>query len=214
MIHLGNIKLQSDFSDYYDSGCMPPSDTASAHLVYKRFRSALQQSRATELGELKKCGISTVEIRAVRNFSEADTDKVIVYTDAKKHNGEGKVVMSLNEARLAYPTSAACKFYTETDGRCFKIVSIGDRRFRVEIYRGNGNSLKEQEILNITEILGSLNYILACPVYSIDYIPTSMGMLATDFNKVQQLNTLNIDKFISGADVISCIHKALVAYNV
>ena len=51
------------------------------------------------------------------------------------------------------------------------------------------------------EIRGEYSNWNKNPIYSIDYIPTKNGLMATDYNYVENLGNLGIDQIMSSKDV-------------
>ena len=54
---------------------------------------------------------------------------------------------------------------------------------------------------------------MGLPIFSIDYIDTAYGMLAVDFNTVQDLQSLNMYTILQPHEVINEVFNALVKYN-
>jgi hypothetical protein len=63
------------------------------------------------------------------------------------------------------------------------------------------------------EIQPDYNYLLGLPIYSIDYISTPYGLLATDLNTTQDLSSLGVQNIIQPYDIIKEIYNALIKYG-
>lgn len=199
------IKIESNFSDYYDSKASVESIG-----VYKRYTD--NDSRAKILRWLREQGIKTVDIKAVREFDNS-VDNLVVYTNSSLHESKGKSVIELREARIMYPNMPASKFYSEANGETLKVLQVGSRRFRITLKQTEEYSLNEGEVVDIKELSPQLNYGIMEPIFSIDYISDGIDMLAVDFNRVQRLDTLGIQNIMTPEEVIDEIRGALIAYN-
>lgn len=194
------MNVVSNFKDYYDS-----LSDSSSNVVYKRNINC--ESKVKELEELRKTGIKTIEIKPISKM--IGVDKVIVYTDLTKHCGNGKIVMDLDGARLMYPNKLCTEFISEVN-KTYKLLQIGTRTFRCVIKNKMPlkTSVDERDIfieeVNRIKIRG-IDY----PVYSIDYIRTNNGMLACDFNKVEILNRLRMNRYLTAKEVVGEIEKIL-----
>lgn len=199
------IRIESDFSDYYD--CKGNSDSIG---VYRRYTSS--DSRAKILRWLRGKDIKTVDIKAVKEFDNSNS-KLVVYNNSSLHGFKGKSVMDIEEARELYPNLPASKFYEEANGETIKVLQIGSRRFRMTLKNEDLHLLKEGRVTDIIELTPQLNYGIMEPIFSIDYIFNGVDMLAVDFNKVQKLDTLGIQDIMTPEEVINEIRGALIAYN-
>lgn len=199
------LKIESDFTDYYDY--LSVNDGYSYRYV-RNYKDSLPKGK--DLAELRRLGIATVQVGSVRELNSM-YKQLVVYTDVTKHRGEGKVIMDSHEAILTYPTSLASP-YIENGGITNKFLQIGSRRFRVVLE--NVYPLKTGRVLSLDEIQPDYNYSVRLPIFSIDYISTAYGLIAVDFNTVQELKTLGIDRIMQPYEVVSEISKALSKYNI
>lgn len=201
------FKLDSDFSDYYD---IYADDKSS--IVYKRFRTS-EESRGKNLRYLSNNGIKTVNFGTFRQFGPS-TKKFVVYTNPFQHDFLGKHIYSFNEVQEQYSNYIVSEFLEESNGYTVKYLQIGERRFRLMFFNPDyKEKLLEGNMVAIEELPKQYNYAIGLPIYSIDYISNGVEMLAIDFNDVQRLNTIGMDKIISAEDVAIEVKKALVAYN-
>lgn len=192
-----NLCIKSDFKDFYDDAC------SNNGILYKRFLSECMQ-RGKALRYLQDIGVRTIQLNQVSSISRFDTEKVVVYTDIMKHESKGKSIMTLDEAREMYPNHLASIYYSNTNGITLKYLQIGVKRFRLW-YKKDIESLDKGTLYNI-EILEDYNSrAINLPIYSIDYIITSDGALATDLNEVQNLEKINMQNYISSDEVVKQI---------
>lgn len=202
-----DIRIISDFEDYYDIA----SSSSDNAYVYNRVRPI--ESRSKALKFLRDKGISTLDIKLVREFDDS-AEKLVVYTDPYLHDCKGKHLVDLNHAKQIYGSLLASKYHDEANGEALKFLQVGSRRFRLRMKINiENNVLTEGEILAITELNPGFNYSIMCPIFSIDYVSNGDSIIATDFNRVQRLDKLGIDKLMAPSEVISEIKKALLAYN-
>lgn len=195
------MNLVSNFKDYYDFLSQSQSDI-------KYIRNINSSTKVDELNTIRNLGVKTIELKPVSHM--LNVDKVVVYTDITKHCGCGKVIMDLDAAKLMYPSKLCSKFMSEVD-YTYKLLQIGRRTFRCAIK--NVLPLKvskdEGDIL-VQEISGIKIEGIDLPIYSIDYIKTTEGMLACDFNTVERLDNLYMNKHITAHEVVEEIEKILI----
>lgn len=204
------VGLESDFKDYYDSYFEQNAEQVQA--VYKRNKCDMP-SKGKGLATLRKIGIQTIKLEATRDmifFDEGQSKQIVVYTDPNKHDGTGRVLMKLSEAQLTYPNSLASEFYEEATS-ISKLLYIGSRRFKVLIETKGG--LDKGRVVQIEEIGRMYNYMIACPIFSIDYIPTNNGLLAITLNTVERLSDYGFDNIIKPEDIVEEISAAMLEYK-
>ena len=198
-----NIKLVSDFVDYYDLAFNSAGSTE-----YKRMLSE-SMPKGKALNWLRLHNIPSIETKPVNAFSIYDR-QLVVYTDPKLHSGKGKIICSYNEAINNYGNYLGSAFVDGTDGISLKFLQVGSRRFRIMMKNDkDGIELNPGIVTDISELKPEFNYFIYNPVFSIDYISCNNKMLAVDFNEVQSLSELGIDKLISPEDVVAEIEKSL-----
>lgn len=202
------VKIVSDFIDFYDT--LSSADGFS--LVYNR-NYGDANTRVQDMKYLQSMGIQTIQLKSARLFNSVDAEQLVIYTNDKKHCSDGKRVVSISEANLMYGNNLASKFHTEASGITNKFLQIGSRRFRLTLKNDTPYSITEGTLIHIQELQSDLNYRIGLPIFSIDYISTNEGMLAVDFNAVQNLYQLGMDKYITSEEVMLEIKKAILAYQ-
>lgn len=198
------IKIESDFTDYYD--CISDSSAAS---IYKRQRSKI--SRGQALKYLRSIGINTIQLKAAREF-DAGCKKLVVYTDQLMHGGKGKIVVDVEEARNFYPNQLASQYYMDNLGVSIKYLQIGSLRYRLTMKLSNSIELSSNEVIGVEKLQSSLNFLIGKPIFSIDYISNGREMIATDFNDVERLEGIGLNQFIAPEIVVAEIKQSLRAY--
>lgn len=203
---MNQLTLQSDFKDCYDYLC---SDNGVK--VYNRVRDKSKQ-RGSLLKYLSSIGIKTLELKPVTQFLNSD-EKIVVYTDPFAHDGLGKRVMSIEEARMYNYNCVASKYYTSNDMINIKYLQIGKRRFNIYFKKDEQYTLERGHIVDITESANEYNSLIALPIFSIDYISNGREMIATDFNDVENISNLGIGSLISDDKIIDEIVESLTIYK-
>ena len=199
--------IKSDFKDYYDKFA-----TEEHGIIYKRMMNDTMQ-RGSALKYLRKLGVKTLDIKQVSSFSYLDKN-LVVYTDPRKHDGLGKKIMSYEEAIANYSNFPASRYLEDSNGYTIKVLQIGKRRFNLTFKKDeNEKSLREGILVNIVEMPPAYNLLIGLPIFSIDYIASGCEMIATDFNEVENLKRIDIDRFISGQEICNEIINSLYAYN-
>jgi hypothetical protein len=201
---VNNISIITDYNDYYDYLADKTAD-----IKYIRLNSD-SPGRGKDLTFLKSIGISTVKLNSVRDIA-SKSGKIVVYTDVKKHGGQGKLLMSLDEASLVYANALASEYHEESAMITYKFLQIGKRRFRCILK--NKSHLEEGDVTDLQELDEGYNYCIGLPIFSIDYVSTDSGMLAVDFNRVQNIEKLGLAGFMTSYDVIEEIYASLLKYN-
>ncbi len=199
------LGLQTDFTDYYDYLCIQQDKLIN---YVRRYSNSLSKGKA--LMELRKIGVKTIHLASVQEIAPSNK-KVVVYTDPKKHRGEGKILMSSNDAMITYPTNLCSAYNEDSFGVTNKFLQIGKRRFRIIVE--NTEPLKEGRAISIDEIAPEYNFNLRLPIFSIDYISTSGGLLAVDFNIIQELKHLNIQNILKPEIVVAEIYESIIKYG-
>ena len=167
--------------------------------------------RGTALKYLRSIGVQTIEVKPVNSFLFGDTNRVVVYTNSLAHDGHGKRVMTVADAVNQYGNCVASRFY-ENSTMTIKYLQIGKRRFTL-YYKKADNELSEGNLVNVIEQQSDYNRLIGIPIFSIDYIQADGIMLATDFNEVENLARLGMDKIIDDYNVIDEVKRALITYN-
>lgn len=199
-----SLCIKSDFVDYYDNL------SSNTGIIYNRMISDVKQ-RGSALRYLRSLGVKTLDIKQVSNFSYLDGD-LVVYTDSKKHHGNGKKIMSYEEALTYYSNYPASIYLEDSKGITIKVLQIGQRRFNLT-FKKEDKSLTEGKLIGISEMAPAFNMLIGLPIFSIDYVASGCEMIATDFNEVENLSRIGINNYISSDDVCKEIINSLYAYN-
>lgn len=201
------VNIQSDFVDFYDKLSVP-----SSTIIYNRVRS--NNTRAQNIKTLQGLGIKTIPCGTLKQIIKPTMKKLVVYTNPTSHNFKGKHIYSLYDAISQYSNCVVSEFLENYGGYTVKYLQIGERRFRLLFFNPNyKEQLIEGNMVAIEELPREYNYQLGLPIYSIDYISNGCEMIAVDFNDVQCLESINMDKYISASDVIQEVKNAILVYN-
>ncbi|MBR1454035.1 MAG: hypothetical protein IJ593_05270 [Lachnospiraceae bacterium] len=202
-----NFRLETDFSDYYDA-----ETNNEGALIYRRMDSERLQ-RGQELKLLSSKIKNTIPFGKVSDICKL-SDRVVVYTNVNKHNGEGKIICNSRMALDNFKNYLASPFIENTKGKSVKFLVIGD--FIYKIYMHNDefdNTLKAGVVDSIKESnKKEFSVKLDYPIYSVDFIVKPDGSLvACDFNSVENLSKLGFNKILSIDDILIQINKSLVS---
>ena len=202
-----NIKIESDFTDYYDI-----LSSNNSNIVYKRFSKDREQ-RAKDLKLLRTLGLKTLELKQVNQFIR-DDEPIVVYTNPRGHDGSGKEIMSVDEAIKTYGNYTASKYLRPDGGHSLKYLQVGKQRFALYFKKEEDDiSLKMGKLINIARADAEYNRLIGLPIYSIDFISHKGEMIATDFNCIENLQRLGINTILSEEEIISEITRSLIVYN-
>lgn len=202
---MNGICIKSDFTDYYDI-----LNDNNSNIVYNRYLKNCKQ-RGSALKYLRNIGIKTIEIKQVNKFFRGD-GPIVVYTDPNGHNSQGKKIITVDDAMQSYENCIASKYFIDSD-ITIKYLQIGKRRFTLYFKKNKQFTLNMGELIDIKESSPEYNRLFGLPIFSIDYISNGKEMIAIDFNEVENLQALNINKYIDYNIIIQEIKDALIVYN-
>ena len=214
------IKLVSNFRDYYDYWFDLEGD-----VEFKRISTG-GMSRPDMLKYLSSHDIPTPFYGYVKEFTREidpmyhDLIKVIVHTNPNTHWGEGKELMTLEEAAEKYPDSFIT-FYEDTGrpAESIRDLYIGGRVFRMryksdDSWRSNVGNV-EIGIISRWPLHRELKDIgKEYPLFAIDYVsrqrrgmePTNMPWyVAVDFNEAPGLKGTGIENILDATEVVDLI---------
>lgn len=200
-----SINIISDYIDFYDN----LSDNKSP-ITYKRNMCDCKQI-GTALKYLRNIGIKTIDVKPVSSFNIFDGD-IMVYTNPVKHSNDDKKIVSVEYAKTVYPTCVASKCLSSDNLITIKYLQIGKRRFTLT-YKSNDESLNKRYLVDISESSTSYNMLIGLPIFSIDYIIDKGIMIATDFNEVENLKELGVEKIITAEEIVEEIRQSILTYN-
>lgn len=202
---MGSINIISDYIDFYDN----LSDTKSP-ITYKRNMGDCRQI-GTALKYLRNIGIKTIDVKPVSSFNIFDGD-ITVYTNPIRHSNNDRKIMSVEYAKLVYPTCVASKCISSDNMITIKYLQIGKRRFTLT-YKSNDLSLNKSYLVDISESNPSYNMLIGLPIFSIDYVIDKGIMVANNFNEVENLKELDIEKIITAEEIVEEIRQSILTYN-
>ena len=198
------VILESDFNDYYDTE-FDGNTYKHKSYVYNRMRNN-RNHRTIDLLELKKNGIPVLSLNSIARFQLLSPNtKLLVYTRPTLHTGNGKIVLENREAQDLYPNMPGRIWlpHSETEGYSVKYLQIGKRRFKIMLKGDSDLNDLTPKVLNIIELDPEYSRWNKHPIYSVDYIPTKDGLMATDYNIIEDLKRLGMESIISPKEVHS-----------
>lgn len=202
---MSGLCIKSDYTDFYDV-----LSNNNSIITYNRYLSQCKQ-RGSALKYLRSLGIKTLDIKQVNQFFRGD-GPIVVYKDPMGHNGNGKDIMSVDDAMQYYSNCVASNYYNK-DGFTIKYLQIGKRRFSLCFKKNETETLDVGTLIDIKENTSEFNRLIGLPIFSIDYISNGCEMIATDFNEVENLHNINMDRYLDSNTVITEIIDALTVYN-
>lgn len=202
---MSGLCIKSDYTDFYDV-----LSNNNSIITYNRYLSQCKQ-RGSALKYLRSLGIKTLDIKQVNQFFRGD-GPIVVYKDPMGHHGNGKAIMSVDDAMQYYSNCVASNYYNK-DGFTIKYLQIGKRRFSLCFKKNDAETLDVGTLIDIKENTSEFNRLIGLPIFSIDYISNGCEMIATDFNEVENLHNINMDRYLDSNTVITEIIDALTVYN-
>lgn len=229
------LKLNSDFYDYYDAFF----DLDAEYTLSRRMTDGPNKIEAFKL--LNMMGVKTPKYgmvaelykdlasefyegkEAIKKVGYDKLVQLVVYTDINAHAGEGKIKVTLEEAREKYPGHFAVQ-YIPSDTHMFasrseRLLQIGSRRIWME-YTSTDNWQSNCGDVNITLIptdstrtfkIGEINL----PLFAIDYVTSGHDRLAVDLNVSPGLRGTPVQQLLKGQEVVNLIKDRVVdIYNI
>lgn len=204
---MSSLCISSDFSDFYDY-----LNNKSSPIRYDRQLSGCRQ-RGVALKFLRTLGIKTIDIQPVSQYIESD-GPLVVYTDIRGHNGNGKRIETVAEARFLHENCIASRLLTLDELLTMKFIQIGKRRYTLYFKKSKeDHPLSVGTLVDIKRAPDEYNRVIGLPIFSIDYISHNNDVLATDFNEVECLERYKMNNYISAEETVTEIIDALIAYN-
>jgi len=203
-----DIRLQSDFVDYYDHFF----DISGK--VLRRF-SYQGMNRAEMFTFMRSKGLHTPIFGVTRKILEfAKTTNIeppshlVVYTDLNKHCGEGKILVPWDEAISSLPASFASE-YIPSNSESLRVLQVGNSYFWLRYkskndWKSNYGDV-DIEVLSMHD--GYFNSDIKEPLYAIDFVGGN-EMLAVDFNTAPQIRGTGVENIVSARDIVRGIKEA------
>jgi hypothetical protein len=213
------LRLLSDFSDYYDhwfdsgAGCANLRRYSTDGVG--RFEQLYFMGRAgikvpaygvvrSLLGDVPRYGAPEAEPHRVSKRAT----KLVVYTDDMAHCGEGKVLVSLDEAMERYPDNVATEYIEGCPGVSWRYLQVGVHCFWIEYksrddWRSNCGDVKMQVVGEGTG-WGSLPRL---PLFAIDYV-IGDELYAVDFNVAPGVRGTGVERILSPKQAAESIVEA------
>lgn len=221
------VKLLSDFVDYYDHWF----DLEG--IEFKRY-SRSGMDRFAMFRFMEKLRINTPDYGTVREIHEQNQrktkagreascwQKVVVHLDVNAHRGEGKVLMSIDEAYETYPDKFCVGFIHPTAFMpcTIRYLRVGNRFFWLE-YTSNDpwrSNCGSEINIKITRhgTIDEFNYVnLDEPLFAIDLVDGRMnkyitGSWAIDYNIAPQIRGTGVEEILSAKDCADEIKQKYV----
>lgn len=219
-----NISLNSDFRDYYDHWFAYSNKTPS--VVFSRLTTN-DATRIENFATLSSYGLTVPEHgtpeqlhksiakgtgdRAISRY--ASKTHCVVFTDQTLHAGEGKQLMSFDQAIQQYPDKLASAFFApKGQSTSLRFLRIGRRSFWLRYqsddqWRSNCGNV---DIAVLKEFEPSKDFG-SHPLFAIDFVLVRGKLVALDFNTAPGIAGTGIENLMQAKQVYSEIALALVS---
>lgn len=216
-----NIRLLSDFTDYYDHWF-----DSSAKQTFRRY-STDGLDRFGQLDLMERNGLRVPPWGSVRRLvndpgrygaPEAKLPKLsknakslVVYTDPKAHCGEGKVLLSIDEAMARHPDCLATEYIADCPGLSWRYLQIGIHGFWLECrsdtdWRSNYGDGSWQ-VIGRQEGWGPPPFVVKRPLYAIDFV-IGDRLYAVDYNVSPGVRGTGVERLLPPKHAAESIAKA------
>ena len=210
-----NIKLESDFRDFYDmhfwrSGLSV--ENGKPDIVWNRYAENSGLSKRGQFSLMSRMGFDTPAWGLVKDvyskLRSQRVSKVVIYLDEYAHSGNGKVVMSLEDAYSNFPRSLCCEFIetgSEAGAVSTRRLQIGSLGIELE-YRSTSPSEWRSNVDPKISILDATRTPLAIdsdliqiyPIWAVDFVfcPERKKAFAVDFNESPGMDRTGVDEVV------------------
>jgi hypothetical protein len=215
------LKLVSDFRDYFDYLFDNEGE------VFRRVTTD-GLNRIEILEYLQKLEFKTPLFGTVLELSKhlIPTDIIILHHDLNAHRGEGKQLISLEDALKEFSNVFATQFIQfkvkdmkpEVKGLSWRYLQVGTESFwleytSIEDWRSNcGDGDIQLFFRDKTELLSDHQYkdllIFKYPLFAIDFVPVDNEIYAVDFNIAPQVKGTGVEKVLTAKEAVDSIKKA------
>lgn len=234
------VVLLTDFRDYYDMMFTiyhqePPVGQPYLNRMMRGGLSRLEQFKLMERHQIPVipygyCRVLGLQHRGCwtvlgkleysqRAWALQLPARLVVYLDEDAHAGEGKIILSPDDALMQYPNALCSIWYPSKNlrgGVSFRHLQIGKRSWLLRYespddWRSNADS-DVQVVRENQEGYHSLSPDY--PLFAIDYAPSDpddfdQGGYAIDFNSAPGVRWTGIPDILSASDVYQLISSAM-----
>lgn len=197
--------LTSDYEDYYDKEIKEYGGIETVEFIRM---SDDNFGKKQQLEILQKLGYDTIEIMPLRQM--VTDGKIIVYTNPDLHNGSGKSIMSISDARVMYGNNICTELFDHD--MTYKILQIGFDCFSLEI---ENEGLKEARLKSCILLGNGLPGLVngKYPMYSIDFVRDNNGkLLACDLDVAVKLGHIKgLSECIKADYVAEKLYRYLIS---
>lgn len=195
-----DIHLKSDFRDYYDH-CYTARDTGFDVTHRRLSRDGI--SRRVNLDTLVAMGCRVPPygrvITLTPRIPTVASKALVVYTDQYAHAGEGKVLVTPQQALARHPYRLAMVYLPPDEGvgTSYRLLVIGRRGFwlryrAAEDWRSNCG---DGDIKLVEEVNPPTNAV-SLPLYAVDFVRYRNRLYALDFNSAPGLSGTGIESIM------------------
>ena len=213
------LKLISDFSDYYDHGF---------DFDGYPFRRVTTDgpNRVEMISMFRHAGVPTPYFGHYKDFvrtNYSEDKDVVIYTDITKHCGEGKkkkrfgnICCAEREAYMMEYVPFGDLNISEYFSKSTRYLIIGDRCFTYDYFSiddwrsncGDGDISEPKEI-----DLPLWRYCIYYPLFAIDFVDDRGILRAIDLNIAPGTSGVGLNKLIPPSQVVLCIKKWFIDVN-
>lgn len=200
------VRLESDFVDFYDAWF----DKGDDALVLERNKNS-GLNRGQMFKYLENIGCRVVRHGSCEEMKAIGCKQLVVYTDTTKHDGEGKVLMSSSDAVLSVPNYLCSEYQSEKVGYSVRYLQLGEFWFKLECISHNDwrSNCGSEKVVNVIEKGYGLHKIIKAPIFAVDFVQSSGGLVATDFNIAPKADVSYLNDMTKPMDIANSIKKMI-----
>jgi hypothetical protein len=225
MGHFG-IKLESDFSDYYDADmCSTPY---AKEFLFKRLLSE-RADYPSQLSILKQAGLPVPKYGQLSQIIQKHTKALGVLANIGGANElfdilvfiENKLKkISLRDAKKLDPDTFACEYIPANPmgvGHIVRYVHLGDTGVWLDVFSaedtwkvGYNNNVNIQLISKSSRIKPEFLRHFNNPLFSIDFIKIKDELLSVGYHNAPNLKNMGLEAHLSADSVSSHIIRGII----
>ncbi|WCK57262.1 hypothetical protein PP175_29160 (plasmid) [Aneurinibacillus sp. Ricciae_BoGa-3] len=195
-----NIKLKTDFSDYYDHWF-----DREGRILERYSNGGMKRSEM--LGFLKNKGEFTPRFGRVKDLAKQQIASLVIYTNETAHRSEGKVLLPTKQALDNYTDSFASEYLTpDKPSTSIRRLQIGQHCFWLA-YQSTDSWRSNFGEVTVTLLQKEFDYHPSIDValFAIDYVPHEDKHYAVDFNIAPQIKGTGIEDILSAKEIVQSL---------
>lgn len=231
------LKLVSDFVDFYDHAFSHEGEQFVRNSNGGPNRIDMFDAMFAAGLDVPKHGLVSDLYKDAEKYYENHEDfvkssineaiRLVVYTDLTAHRGEGKLLLTLEEANKQYPNNYASQYlkykHSSNESESIRCQVVGDNAFWMrfesnDTWRSNCGSEIEITKMPIANVLYQGMENIHLPFYAIDFISPhgkhgTNNYTAIDFNVAPGLSGTPVEEQMTPKEIVRAIEDSMKKFR-